>query len=166
MSERTTLVEFLGTLGRGRQLDVDKVNLELLVSLDTDEDRRATSADNELIGIVRRLEDESESALELLDDRLDQAGEGRDTTAVGRLAVEEVLGEDGGDFGIGVRVESVASLFEDQSELLVVRDNAVVNDGELVISVAAVRMAATASAEAWCESRVRRASWSARVRRA
>lgn len=60
---RRTLLERLVGVGRTRELDVDKVNLELLLRLDTDQDRRTTTRDDNLIRVVDRLEDERERAL-------------------------------------------------------------------------------------------------------
>ena len=41
------------------KLDIDKVHLELLLGLDTDEERRAATRSHDLVGVVRGLEDES-----------------------------------------------------------------------------------------------------------
>lgn len=144
IEETGTSAVRVGSVGDGfvsssRKLDIDKVNLELPLSLDSDEDRRSTASDDDLIGVVDRLEDESESSLlhtdgqrskqyrpgeevecthKLHDDTLDERSE-RDLLAL--LRVVEVLGEDGGNFSVGVSLELVSSLLEDESELLVCR---------------------------------------------
>jgi hypothetical protein len=108
----------VGVSGTGK-LDVNEVNLELLLRLDTDEDGGTTTSDNDLVRVVDRLEDEGEGSLELHDDRLDESGEA-DLLAL--LRVVEVLGEDGGDLSVGVGLEDVAALLEDETQLLVCRE--------------------------------------------
>jgi hypothetical protein len=92
------------------------VDLELLLGLDADQDRRTTAGDDDLVRVVDRLEDEREGAFELHDDALDERGE-RDLLAL--LRVVQVLGEDGGDLGVRVGLELVAALLENETELLV-----------------------------------------------
>lgn len=135
------------------KFDIDKVDLEFLVRLDSDEDRRTTTSDDNFVGEVHRAEDESEctflsrgaqtvsakdcgtlsandeSTNKLLDDALDELGERH---VLSLLSIVEVLCQDGSHLGIGVRDELVSSLLKDEAELLVVRDDTVVDDGELV----------------------------------
>lgn len=117
LRSRLALERVVGVSGTGK-LDVDKVDLELLLGLDTNEDGGTTASDDDLVGVVDRLEDERERSLELHDHALDERGEA-DLLAL--LRVVEVLGEDGGDLGIGVGLEDVAALLEDEAELLVCR---------------------------------------------
>lgn len=126
------LVVFIGTA----ELDIDKVDLELLVGLDADQDGRTAASDYDLIGVVDRFEDECERALlqietvseaqdferpiaktdQFHDDALDQSNE-RDLFAV--LRVVKVFGKYDRDFGIRVGLELVSSLLQDETELLV-----------------------------------------------
>ena len=50
-------------IGSSSEFYVYKVDLELPFSLDTDENGRSTTSDNDFIGVVNRFEDESESSL-------------------------------------------------------------------------------------------------------
>lgn len=68
MSTRSRIEESVGLTGIelvrvGRDLDVDKVDLELLVRLDSDQQRRPSSGENNLAREVDRLESESERSL-------------------------------------------------------------------------------------------------------
>lgn len=130
-----------GDLGvGGGELDVDEIDLELLLGLDSDKNGGSTAGDDDLVGEVDRLEDEGEGSLlrkwsesgsasalpfdvrleaqthKLHDDALDEGSEG-DLLVL--LRVVEVLGEDGSDLRIGVGLEDVAALLEDETELLV-----------------------------------------------
>lgn len=53
-----TVIEFLICLSRW-DFDVDKVNFELPLGLDTDKERRTTSGSDDFVGEVGGLEDES-----------------------------------------------------------------------------------------------------------
>jgi hypothetical protein len=83
--------------------------------------------------VVDGLDEESESALELLDDGLDQRGEGQ----VGVLGVD-VFCELGNGLGVGLSLELVALALEQGLQLLVICDDAVVDDGELPVGVGPV----------------------------
>ena len=74
------------------------------------------------------LEDEGERALELLEDGLDELCEGN---ALVRLGVVDVFGEDGDGLCVRVGLELVTTFLEDEAELGVVGDDAVVDEGEL-----------------------------------
>lgn len=91
-------------------------HLELFLSLDTNQNGRTSLSDNNLIWEVNTLENESESAFELFDDSLDQAGES-DLLALGR--VPKVLQQLDNDFCVGFTLKSVAAFFEDNAKLLV-----------------------------------------------
>lgn len=124
-----------GFVGSSSEFYVDEIDLELPLSLDTDENGGTTTSDNDLIGVVNRLENESESSLlqttemsvtegkrhtectyELHDDTLDERSE-RDLLAL--LRIVEVLGENSSNFGIGIGLELVSTLFEDETKFLV-----------------------------------------------
>lgn len=47
----------------GAKLDVDKVDLELLLRLDSDEDGGTAAGDDDLVGVVDRLEDKGKGSL-------------------------------------------------------------------------------------------------------
>lgn len=111
-------------------LDVDKVDLHLLGSAHTNDQGRALAGGNDLMGIVDRLEQQTKSALELADDGLGEGGE----VDVGVQAVE-VLCELCDALGVGFGLEAVALALEEGLELLVVCDDAVVDDGELPLGV-------------------------------
>lgn len=59
----TTLLGAIATVNGTAEFDVDKVDLELLLGLDTDEKRRTAAGDYDLSWVVNRLEHERESAL-------------------------------------------------------------------------------------------------------
>lgn len=120
------------------ELDVDEVNLELLLGLDTDQKRRTTSSNDNLAREVDRLEDEREGPLELLDDALDERGEVGLAT-LGRVV--EVLAENGNRLGVSVALKLEASLLENHAEFPEVGDDTVVDDGEFVGRVRSVRVA-------------------------
>ncbi|KAI3475145.1 hypothetical protein L1887_63506 [Cichorium endivia] len=120
------------------ELDVDKVDLELLLGLDADQEGRAASCDDDLAGEVYGLEDKGEGALELLEDGLDERGE-VGLAALGRVV--EVLAEDGYGLCVGVALKPEATLLEDHAELAEVGDDAVVDDGEFVGGIGPVRVA-------------------------
>lgn len=75
---------------------------------------------------------------QLLDDRLDQLGE---VETLVRLALVDVLAQDGDRLGVGVGLERVAPLGQDVLELFVVGDDTVVHQAELRNRVADVRVA-------------------------
>jgi hypothetical protein len=133
-TERT----LLRVLGSGK-LDIDEVDLELPVSLDTDQERRSSSSGNDLVREVLRLEDESEGPFlmaphghrmsassttcvqdlitdQFLDDRLDQVGK---VQSLGGLGVVNVLAEHSYGFSVGIGVERVPSLLENELDFLV-----------------------------------------------
>ena len=53
-----TSIKTLTIAFRVGELDIDKVNLQLLLSLDTDQKGRTTTSSDNFVGVVRGLEDE------------------------------------------------------------------------------------------------------------
>jgi hypothetical protein len=113
-------------------------HLELLLGLDANENRGTSLANHDFIWVMYRFADQSKGALELLDDRLDEL---RKVQMLAVLLVPQILGQHGDDFRVGVALKLVASLLQEQADLLVVGDDAIVNDGKLGREVRAVRMA-------------------------
>lgn len=62
LSNQVTLTRISGIA----EFNIHKVNLELLFSLDTNQERRTTTSSNNLIGEVRALEDESKRTFKFL----------------------------------------------------------------------------------------------------
>ena len=73
---------------------------------------------------------------QLLDDALDEVGEGQVLVAL--LRVPDVLGKLSNGLGIGLALKGVAFLLENQPELTVVGDDSIVDDRELVLGVRSV----------------------------
>lgn len=114
-------------------LDIDEVDLHLLLGPDTNDKGRTLAGSDNLMGEVDRLEEQAESALELLDDGLDQAGE-----AQVRVLGVDVLCELGNSLCVGLRLKLEALALEQDLELLVVCDDSIVDDGELPVGVGPV----------------------------
>lgn len=114
-------------------LNIDEINLHAALGLDTNDKGRTLSGSNDLMGVVDRLDKQSIGTLELLDNSLDEIGE----TNLGVLVVD-VLGQLGNALGIrlGLKLEALAG--EQGLELLVVGDDAVVDNHELGVGVGAV----------------------------
>jgi hypothetical protein len=112
------------------KLDIDKVNLHLSLCADTNDQRRTLAGSDDLGGEVDRLEQQTEGALELLDDGLDEGGE-----VDVRVLVEDVLGQLGDGLSVGLGLEYEALGLEQSSQLLVVGDDTIVNDSELPLGV-------------------------------
>lgn len=112
------------------KLHVNKVNLHLSLCADTNDQGGTLAGSDNLRGEVDGLEQKTEGALELLDDGLHEGGE----VDVGVL-VEDVLGQLGDGLGIGLSLESEALGLEQGSQLLVVGDDTIVDDGELPLGV-------------------------------
>jgi hypothetical protein len=119
------------------KLDVNKVDLEFSVSLDTDKEWRTSSSSNNLVGEVGGFENESKRSFELLDDGLDELGK---VESLMRLTVVDVFTESRNDLGVSVGVKDVASLVQDVFELLVVCDDTIVDQAEFGDDVADVGM--------------------------
>jgi hypothetical protein len=90
-----------------------------------------------LVGIVLRLEDEGEGALELLEDGLDELGE-RD--ALVRLGIVDIFREDGDGLGVRLALKLVAAVLKNEAEGGGIGDDAVVHDDEVVGRVGAQRV--------------------------
>lgn len=139
--EQATVLSVVGQLLDilvGRELDVNKVDLELPVSLDTDQERRTTTTTYNLVWEMTRFENKSKGTFEFLDDRLDEVGKVQ--SLVG-LRVVDVVTKHSNGFGISVGAEGVSSLLEHELNLLVVGDDTIVNQTELVAGIAGVRVA-------------------------
>lgn len=119
-----------------RELDIDKVDLHLLLGLDTNDEGRTLAGCNNLAGEVYALHEKTEGALQLLDDGLDEAGE----VEVGVL-IENVLGQLGDGLSVGLGLETHSLGLEESPQFLVVGDDTIVHDGELPLGVGAVRVA-------------------------
>ncbi len=87
---------------------------------------------------MHRLEDEREGALQLLQDGLDELGE---VHALVGLRVVDVLGEDSNCLGVGLTLKLVSTLLEDKAEGRRIRDDTIVDDGELGLGVGLQRVA-------------------------
>ncbi|KAG9527140.1 isomerising glucosamine-fructose-6-phosphate aminotransferase, partial [Aureobasidium melanogenum] len=123
-----------GSFGRERasitKLNVNKVNLHLSLCADTNDQGRTLAGSDNLGGEVDGLEQKTKGALELLDDGLYEGGE----VDVG-VFVEDVLGQLGNGLSIGLGLEFEALGLEQGSQLLVVGDDTIVDDGELPLGV-------------------------------
>jgi hypothetical protein len=111
-------------------LNIDEVNLHLLLCPHTNDEGRTLAGSDNLMGVVDRLDQKTESSLKLLDHGLDESREAQ----VWVLAVN-VLCELRDGFSIRLSLELVALALEQDLELLVVCDDAVVDDGELPVGV-------------------------------
>lgn len=121
----------------GGDFDVDKVHLEFLVRLHTDEERRTTSRRHNLTGEVSRLEDEGKRALELLQNSLDERRERH----LFRPGVVKVLRENGDGLRVRFGFEFVAMVLQELPQGSSIGDDTVVNNHELVIGAGANGMA-------------------------
>lgn len=136
-----TELEVGGSLGLDShvgELNVDKVNLELLLGLDTNEERRTLSGGDNLVGEVCRLDQKTVGTLELNNNELGELAEVKVLVLV--LVVDE-FGKLGDALGIGVRLKLDALGAQKSLELSVVGNDTVVNDSELVVGVRSLGMA-------------------------
>jgi hypothetical protein len=123
------------------KLNIDEINLQLLVGLDANQERRTTASRDNLVREVRGLENKSERTLELLQNGLDQLSEGE---APGTsLRVKNIFGQDSDGLGIGVGLELVSALLQNLSQLSAVGYDTVVNEHEFAFSVRADRVTVT-----------------------
>ena len=116
------------------ELDVNKVDLELLFRLDADQERRTATSGYDFIGIVLRLEDKGEGSLELLENGFDKFGK-RD--ALIRLRVIDIFGKDGNGLRVGLALKLVATVLENEAEGGGIGDDTVVHDDEIVVGIGA-----------------------------
>src|SRR6266404_2865958 len=114
------------------EFDIDEVDLEFLVCLDTNQERRTTASGDHFIGVMLRLEDKGEGTLELLEDSLNELSE---SDAFVRLRVIDIFRKNGDGFGIGFAFEFEATVLEDQAEGSRVGDDAVVYDDKIAVRV-------------------------------
>ena len=112
------------------KLDIDEVNLHLSLCADTNDQGRTLAGSDNLRGEVDRLEQQTEGALKLLDDGLDEGGE-----VDVRVLIEDVLGQLGDGLCVGLGFEYKALGLEQSFQLLVIGDDTIVNDGELPLGV-------------------------------
>ena len=80
-----------------------------------------------LIREMHALEDKGKTALEFLQNGLDESGE---RAPERRLRVPEILGKDGDGLRIRLGFEDVASLLKDLTEIIRVGDDPVMDDAE------------------------------------
>lgn len=114
------------------ELDVDKIDLELLLSLDTDQQRRTLSGGDNLVREMCRLDEKTVGTLELDNHKFCKLGEVEVLVLV--LVVDE-LGQLGDTLGISVGLKLDALGGEQSLELSVVGDDTVVDDSEFVVRV-------------------------------
>lgn len=119
------------------ELDIDKVNFELLLGLYTNEQWGTTSGSDDLIREVPALEDKGKRPLKLQQYSLDER---RECNAFIRLRVVDKLCEDSDSLGVSLALKLVTAFLEYEPELARVGHNTVVHDGELVGGVAADRV--------------------------
>ena len=131
---RRTSVVALG-LGFGTsKLDIDEVNLELLLGIDTNQERTTTAGGDNFVRIVGGLEDECERALKLLRHSLDELSEAE--TLIG-LRVVDVLCQNRDCLCVGLTLKLVTALLQDETKSSSIGDDTVVDDDELVGGVRA-----------------------------
>jgi hypothetical protein len=112
------------------KLHIDKVDLHLSLCANTNDQRRTLAGSDNLGGEVDRFEQQTKGTLELLDDGLDKGGE-----VDVRVLVKDVLGQLGNGLGVGLGLECEALGLEQSSQLLVVGDDTIVDDGEFPLGI-------------------------------
>jgi hypothetical protein len=117
-----------------RVLNIDEVNLHAALGLNTNDQRRTLTGGNDLMGVVDGFNEQTVGALELLDHGLGKLGE-----ADARVVIVKVLCKLGDALGIGLGLELEALSSQQGLELLVVGDDAIVDNGELPVGVRAVK---------------------------
>ncbi|KAH3660597.1 hypothetical protein OGATHE_004929 [Ogataea polymorpha] len=138
--ERVRVTGSVGTLsccgGVRNELDVHKVHLELLLALDTNQQRRTLPGGHQFVGIVDRLDHQTVGTLQLVQDFLGQLVKFQVV-----VLVEIVFEQLGDNFGVGVRSEGMALALQKRLELSIISDNTVVDHNELVSIVGGLWMA-------------------------
>ena len=121
-----------------REFNVDKVDLEFLVGLDTDQKRRTTAGGDGFVGVVLRLEDKGKGTLELLENGLDEFSE---SDALVWLGIVDVFRKNGNGLGVGFALKFVATVLENEADGVAVGDDTIVYDEEIAGRIGAQRMA-------------------------
>jgi hypothetical protein len=110
------------------EFNVNKIDLELLVGLHADQERRTAAGDYDFIGIVLRLEDKGEGALELLENGFDKLCEG-DTLVW--LRVVDIFRKDGNGLRVSLALKLVTAVLENEAKGGGIGDDTVVHDDEI-----------------------------------
>jgi len=137
--ERTSVLFSLSV----NKLNIDKIHLELLLSLDTNQKWGSLARGDQLVRVVYRLNKQTVGALELLDDELCELGKvGLAIIAVLLdVGVVNVLGKLGNSLGIGFRLKLEALRFKERLDLAIVGNNTVMNHCELIVNIRALGVA-------------------------
>ena len=125
------------------KLNVNKVNLEFLLSLDTNEQGGTLAGSNKLVRVVNRLDNEAIGTLKLLDNLLGQirkVGLVINAVLLNVLVVDE-LGELGNSLSVGFRLKSVALGLEERLDFTVVGNDTIVDNDKLIVQVRALGVA-------------------------
>ena len=120
------------------KLNINKVNLQLLVGLYSNEKGRTTTGGDDFIGIVARPEDEGKRTLQFLQDSFHQCGE---CELLVVMSVVNVFGENSDCLGISLSLKLETALLENEAELCAVGNNTVVDNDEIRVGVGANGMA-------------------------
>jgi hypothetical protein len=110
------------------EFNVNKIDLELLVGLHADQERRTAAGGYDFIGIVLRLEDKGEGALELLENGFDKLCEG-DTLVW--LRVVDIFRKDGNGLRVGLALKLVTAVLENEAKGGGIGDDTIVHDDEI-----------------------------------
>ena len=135
----------LPVLVKSTEFDIDKVDFEFLLGLDTNEERTALARGDDFIGIMNTLEEQGVSTLEFPHDKLCELRK----VNVSLLLVENVFRELGNAFRIRLRFENVSLVLQDGLQFAVIGDDAVVHDDKLGLGItpAALNTRETADAD-------------------
>ena len=112
------------------ELNIDKVDLHLLLRLDTDHQWRTLASCDNLTWVTHTLHEQTEGTLELLDHGL---AEGREVNVW--VLVVDVLCELGNGLCVRFRLELHALAFKQDLQLLIVCDDAIVHNSKLPLGV-------------------------------
>jgi hypothetical protein len=125
------------------KLNIDKIHLEFLLSLDTNQKWRSLASGNQLVRIVHRLDKETVGALELLDDELCELGKVgfAVVTVLLDVRVVNILGKLGNSLGVGLRLKLEALGLKERLDLAVVGNDTIVNHCELIVTIGTLGVA-------------------------